>query len=110
LFVEFFTEKNFKAAYCSNADDAIKYLGKNRVDVVVSSIHISDMNGLEMAEIIRKKYSAKIIIFTGYSSPENRKKAFQKGAHAYLAKPAPMENLYQLVMKLLQENVVYIGH
>ncbi|MBW1848528.1 MAG: response regulator [Deltaproteobacteria bacterium] len=109
LLVEFFTEKNFTSAYVLNADDAIKYLEKNRVDVVVSNINMPGMNGIEMTEIIRNKYSTRVIIFTGYSSPENRKKAYQKGAHAYLAKPAPIEQLYELVMKLLQEKVVYIG-
>jgi len=110
LLVEFFTEKNFKSAYVLNADDAIKYLENNRVDVVVSNINMPGMNGIEMTEIIRNKYSARVVIFTGYSSPENRKKSYQKGAHAYLAKPAPIEQLYERVMKLLHENVVYIGH
>jgi len=110
LLVEFFTEKNFKSAYVLSADEAIKYLEKNRVDVVVSNINMPGMNGIEMTEIIRNKYSSRVVIFTGYSSPENRKKSYQKGAHAYLAKPAPIEQLYELVMKLLHENVVYIGH
>lgn len=109
LLVEFFTQKDFITSSVVNADQALDYLKNNPVDVVVSNINMPGMNGLEMAEIIRKKYSSRIIIFTGYSSPENRKKAFQKGAHAYLTKPSPVEHLYTLVEKLAKENVVYIG-
>lgn len=109
LLVEYFTEKNFISANVVNADQAFQYLKTHPVDVIVSNINMPGMNGLDMTEIIRKNYASRVIIFTGYSSSENRKKAFQKGAHAYLTKPAPVEHLYNLVEKLAKENIVYIG-
>jgi DNA-binding NtrC family response regulator len=109
MLVEFFTEKNFKSAHVNNANDAFKYLGNNSVDVVISNINMPGMDGIEMTEIIRRNYPARVIIFTGYSFPENRKIAYHKGAHAYLTKPTPIEHLYKLVEKLAKENVVYIG-
>lgn len=110
ILVEFFTEKNFQSAHVLNANDALEYLENNPVDVVISNINMPGMNGMEMTEIIRRKYTARVIIFTGYSIPENRQKAFRKGAHAYLTKPTPIDHLYKLVDKLAKEAVVYIGH
>jgi len=108
-FVEYFTRRNFKSVYATDKDNAMKYLENNHVDVVISNMNIPGMDCLEMTEIIRKKYSAKVILFSGYPSPKNRKKAFQMGAHAYLSKPVPMEHLYGLIKKLIKKDVVYIG-
>jgi DNA-binding NtrC family response regulator len=109
LLVEFFTQKDFITSSVVNADQALKYLENNPVDVVVTNINMPGMNGIQLTEIIRHKYHSKVIIFTGYTSSENRKKAFLKGAHAFLTKPTPIEHLYNLVDKLAREDVVYIG-
>ena len=108
--VDYFEERYFKAFHVMNADDAFKYLDKHRVDVVLSNVKMPGMCGIKMTEIIKRSYSARVVIFTGYGLEEIRKKAYLKGANAFLNKPVNLKDLFELVDKLCRENVVYIGH
>lgn len=47
----------------SNGKDALEYLDKNSVDVIFLDIIMPDMNGFEVAKIIRQKYKKVLIVF-----------------------------------------------
>jgi len=107
--VEYFAERYFKAFHVMNADDGFKYLNKHQVDVVLTNVKMPGMDGFDMTEIIKKKYPARVIIFTGYHTRDTRRNAYLKGANAYFPKPVYFDILYRIALKLAREDVVYIG-
>lgn len=109
MIVDYFEERYFKAFYVMSADDAFQYLDTHKVDVVLTNVMMPGMNGFEMTEIIKRKYPARVIIFTGFHKSDTRRNAYHKGANAYFPKPVTFDTLYRTALKLAREDVVYIG-
>ena len=89
-------------AHVMNAKDALKYLENNQVDLVITNQLMPDIDGLELTNIITKKYPTKVIVFTGYGG--THKEAFQKGASAFVQKPCKIDNLLEVVYKVMKED------
>ncbi len=71
-------------------EDALVYLRDNNVDVVFLDIEMFDVNGIEVAMIIKRVApQAKIIFLTAYSNYAIE--AFKVKAYGYLMKPATLD-------------------
>lgn len=70
------------------------------VDVVIADANIPDINGLELLERFKKKYSHKIFIITS-SNPAHEKTAYHMGADAFLSKPFGVNDLFAIVEQLV---------
>jgi len=109
--VEFFRKNtNFTIAHVMNANEAFEYLENNRVDLVITNQRMPGMSGLEMTNVITKRYPAKVIVFTGGDLGGERKEAFHKGARAFVLKPCGIDDLLEIVYKVMTEGVSYIGN
>ena len=65
----------------SNGNEAIKFVEKNKVDLIISDIKMPEMDGLGLAKNIYEKYNRKIkcIMLSGYYEFEYAKKAIKYG-------------------------------
>jgi CheY-like chemotaxis protein len=82
--------------------DALRLIAVTGYDVIVSDIHMPEMDGLElMAQIKTKHPGLPVVLITGYSVSEARKIALEKGADAFVAKPFHMKELHDVVANLL---------
>jgi CheY-like chemotaxis protein len=78
--------------------DALEYLEKTSMDIVVSDIHMPRMDGFTLMTEIKSRYpSTPIILITGFSVSEARKMAFEKGADAFVAKPFHLKDLKNVI-------------
>ena len=76
-----------------NLDDAIHMIDAHHYDIVVTDIRLTDVASKEGMDILRHVMGhhpgTKVILLTGYGSPEIMERAYAMGASNYLEKPLP---------------------
>jgi two-component system, response regulator PdtaR len=73
-----------------------------RPDIVITDIKMPDMDGLEAATCIYRKFPVPIIVVSGYHDPEFVERAKQTHVLAYLVKPIREINLAPAIQIVLQ--------
>lgn len=87
-----------------NGQDALSYIARHDVDVVLCDIRMPVMNGMELTrELHRTHKQVKVVFLTGYKDFEYVKQALIYGAKNYIVKPTAYEELYQVFSKLKAE-------
>ena len=94
--------------YCKNfyeAKDGLSGLDlfkKNQIDVIVTDIHMPEMNGFDMIEEITKlKPEQLFIVMTSYDVEKNLIQSIQEGACSFLRKPLDIEDLQTALLMTL---------
>jgi len=86
----------------TSGDAGMRHIVEHSPDLVILDLNMPGMNGLEVLENIRDtKPETKVIILTGYGSPETAQKAKQLGVNAYLNKPFDLFEIRHLVAGIL---------
>ena len=73
----------------SNGMEAIEYLNKAKVDLIITDIRMPEMDGLSMIKTIKEKAisDAYIVLLSGYSDFGFAKQAIKFGCSDYILKP-----------------------
>lgn len=79
-------------------------LRRNRYDCVVTDYQMPEINGIELAAMIRKEFDVPIIIYTGQGSEEVAEAAFSVGIDDYLRKEMDPSH-YQVLAKRIRSVV-----
>jgi len=78
---------DWQMEFCSSAQEALRHLQENRVDVVVSDIRMPKMDGTELMQLIAQNHPAVIrFILSGQAEKETILKLVDD-VHQYFAKP-----------------------
>lgn len=94
----------YKVFTASNVEDAIGFLSRNHMDLVVSDIKMPKISGFDLIRYVRENFKdTEIMAITGYASVEGAVKAMKAGAEEYLAKPFTDEELFGAVKKALEK-------
>ncbi len=75
-------------------------------DLIILDLIMDGIDGFEVCRTIKADVqlkNAKILIMTGFDTPEHKNRAIQEGADDYLPKGASFKNLLSLVGDLLSE-------
>lgn len=92
------------AGSCENGREALEFIEKNPVDVVLTDICMPYMDGMELSERLCEDYPAiKIIILSGYDDFDYAKKAIRYGVKEYLLKPITAEEMGDVLLALKSE-------
>lgn len=84
--------------------EALSYLSKQPIDLVVSDITMPEMNGIQMVEeAYARGYEFAAIFLSGYQEFEYVKEGMRLGVKDYLVKPVDQEELTEIVTKIQQE-------
>ncbi len=100
---EFLQVSKFNADSVSSAEEAITYLKNNKVDVVITDILMTGMDGLELTDHIKKEYEIEVIVITGYSADYSYEEAISKGASDFIFKPVRFEELLLRLKRVIRE-------
>lgn len=94
----------------TNGEEAMKYLLKNKPDVVVLDILMPGMSGLEVLSKIRANENIKdivVIILTNMGEKADAEKAMSAGADGFIVKAAMViDNVIHYIAKILKEKNV----
>jgi DNA-binding response OmpR family regulator len=98
LLKDFFSEEGFEIDSVSNGSEAFRILVRELFDLVITDIRMPGLTGLDILPGIKKlQPKVPIIVITAFGSEEVQRKAFEKGANAYLEKPIHFQNLRTLI-------------
>jgi two-component system, chemotaxis family, chemotaxis protein CheY len=100
-----------KALRVTEADDGVDGLRKlatGKFDIVLTDINMPIMDGLKLVKRVRTDPNHKdvpIIVITTEGSTEDRQRALQLGANAYITKPIQAPQVIAKVKELLKIEV-----
>jgi DNA-binding response OmpR family regulator len=81
-------EQDYHVTEAADGATALNLIDKNRFDVALVDLRLTDMNGLDVVRYLRKNSpQTSIIILTAYGTLDSAIEALRQGAHDYLTKP-----------------------
>lgn len=91
------------AGETNNGLEALEFIKKNKVDVVLMDLKMPVLNGIQATKQI-KEYdkNIKILVLTTYDADDWVFDAIRNGADGYLLKDSSREHLIQAVLELMQ--------
>ncbi|MBQ4650001.1 MAG: sigma-54-dependent Fis family transcriptional regulator [Firmicutes bacterium] len=99
-------DAGYYTATCSNGKEALDYLKKNDVDLVITDLRMPVMSGTELIENIQSmELNVDVLVATAYGSIEGAVDAIRLGAADYFVKSS---NLDELIMKV--ERIIKMKH
>jgi len=101
---------NYEVLIANNGREALNFLEKNKIDLVISDIRMPDINGLDLLVRIKKEYpQTKVIIMTAYGSADVQKEANQRGSLYYVEKPFEISDLRRIIIDLIGKKKGFRG-
>jgi DNA-binding NtrC family response regulator len=95
------TQEGFEVDSAANGNEALDYLDRTKVSLVISDINMPEMNGLLfLRELSRKFPSTSVIMITAYGGVESYLEAMNLGAYEYLHKPVRLDELRSIMKKI----------
>jgi len=95
--------EGYRARSAATGPEALEILDAGGVDLVVSDIVMSPMDGLELLGKIREKESAlPVVMITAHATVESAVDAMKRGAADYLVKPFAVAELIMVVGRALE--------
>ena len=99
-------KEGFEIAGClENGREALDFLEKNEVDLVLTDIRMPECSGLDLVEQVRGRgiSDAYFIIMSGYDDFGYAQKAIKMGCMDYLLKPVDGDELIEILRKIRSE-------
>ena len=79
------------------------------IDIVISDICMSQMDGLELLKIIKKRNPrVEVIMITGYPSPENTVNALRLGASDFIVKPFQTSDILDSIDRVMEKRQEFV--
>ncbi|MGH7284621.1 MAG: response regulator [Polyangiaceae bacterium] len=97
--------KNLKVVEADDGVDGLRKLAAGKFDIILTDINMPIMDGLKLVKRIRIDPVHKdtpVIIITTEGSVEDRKRALELGANAYITKPIQAPQVIAKVKELLK--------
>jgi signal transduction histidine kinase/CheY-like chemotaxis protein len=100
---------NYKVIVTENGQEALNWLTKNKVSLVISDIVMPEMNGYELCEKIKSDnntHEIPVILLTSLSDPAEIIEGLSCGADSFITKPYNKDYLITSIDKLLTEKAI----
>src|SRR5947208_1565166 len=82
------TRPEFHLLIAANGKEAVRQFAENRIDLVLTDIHMPGFTGLElMADMKKINFKPEIMVMTANATPENVETARRLGARSVILKP-----------------------
>jgi two-component system chemotaxis response regulator CheY len=97
--------RNLHVTEADDGVDGLRKLAKERFDIILTDINMPIMDGLKLVRRVRSDPTHKdvpVIVITTEGSSEDRNRAFQLGANAYITKPIQAPQVIAKVRELLK--------
>ncbi len=97
--------KNLRVTEADDGVDGLRKLAGGKFDIIITDINMPIMDGLKLVKRVRSDPAHKdtpIIIITTEGSDEDRQRAMQLGANAYITKPIQAPQVIAKVKELLR--------
>lgn len=96
-------ESMYNVLTAQNAEETLKILADQTVDLLLLDIEMPEMNGFELLELVRKDYQLPVVFMTGNKDLETIQKAEKVGVEDYITKPIFPLALKEVVYSILSK-------
>ena len=94
----------FNTYLAADGVEAVQSLKDHAVSIVVTDLHMPNMDGFELLAHMSAKYpDIPVIVLTAYSTPQSKQRVLDTGAEAFIEKPFVVENLADRVIASLEK-------
>jgi two-component system chemotaxis response regulator CheY len=100
--------KNLQVVEADDGVDGLRKLATGKFDLILTDINMPIMDGLKLVKRVRSDATHKdvpIIVVTTEGSEEDKERALQLGANAYITKPIQAPQVIAKVRALLKMDV-----
>jgi CheY-like chemotaxis protein len=97
------THAGYEVTTASSAPEAIALAREHRFDVIISDIGMPEMNGYELARVLRQLpgyEQVPLVAVTGYSMFDDRTRSLTAGFSEHLTKPIEPRAFLKLIEQL----------
>lgn len=104
LLAEFLSTMGYRVFEEKDGEEAMKLVEIGPIDLVMTDLKMSKMDGIELTRAIRAiKPDLPIIVYSGYLFIDTAPEALKAGANKYVAKPFLQTKIKQVVERLLKD-------
>ncbi len=104
LLKKFLSKKGFEAYDKKTGQEALEFLEKEKVDLILCDFKLPDEDGIELLKKFKKiQPEVIVIIITGYSHVKIAVKAIKLGAYDYVTKPLYPDEILNTIKNALSE-------
>lgn len=97
-------KEKYEVRTSTTAEDALEYMKKDNVDLVLSDYKLPGMSGEKLLEKVRQiNPSLPFVLITAFGTIERAVNAMRKGAYTYLTKPVNLSILVNVIREALRE-------
>ncbi len=95
-------EEGYTIQTAANAENGLKILRQDKIDLVITDLKLPGMNGLDFLQAVKRANAAiPVIVMTAYGTVETAVEAMKAGASDYVLKPFSLEEMKLIVGKEL---------
>ena len=96
--------EGYSVVTAESGPEALRVLGREKVDLVVSALRMDEMDGLQLfSEIQKGQPGMPVIILTAHGSIPDAVAATQQGVFSFLTKPVDKDALYKAIDEALEQ-------
>ncbi|AJE03822.1 response regulator [Geobacter pickeringii] len=97
-------KEGFEVESVANGFEALNYLNRQQVNLIVTDINMPEMNGITFLRELNKSYpQSNVIMITAYGGVESYLEAMNLGAFEYINKPIKIDELKSILKKIFTE-------
>ena len=97
-----FGKIGFEIETFTDSASALAAMAEKSFDIVVTDLKMEGIDGIEVLKRVRAMNpETRVIIITGYASPDTAELAQQQGVFAFLAKPFRLDELKQVIYRAM---------
>lgn len=97
--------EGYSVLTAESGPEALRMLGRDKVDLVVSDLRMDEMDGLQLfSEIQKVQPGMPVIILTAHGSIPDAVAATQQGVFSFLTKPVDKDALYKAIDNALEQS------
>ncbi|MCX5864782.1 MAG: response regulator [Deltaproteobacteria bacterium] len=98
-----FGKIGFEIETYTDSAAALAAIAEKPFDIVVTDLKMEGIDGIEVLKRVRAMNpKTRVIIITGYASPDTAELAQQEGVFAFLAKPFRLDELKQVIYRAME--------
>lgn len=96
--------EGYSVVTAESGPEALRVLGREKVDLVISDLRMDEMDGLQLfSEIQKGQPGMPVIILTAHGSIPDAVAATQQGVFSFLTKPVDKDALYKTIDEALEQ-------
>jgi CheY-like chemotaxis protein len=102
LIDQILSQAGYKVVQATDGAEALLKLGAGSVDLILSDIHMPNLDGLKLLEILHQHdIDTPVVLLTGEPSPDVEARGREMGVSDYLRKPIQRDVLLNSIEKAL---------